>query len=398
MFHSAGQIAQNAAGIQVHATIVNNRQKRYRCLSCNQKVFLRQGRKILKSGQPMTDHFAHSVKNVIKCSGYSGGEGIQHIAAKKCLADHIEKFRFIDQSCDSCDTPNPHYCFRFSKESWRIIVEGPIKGTGTGTKQRRADILIELKTKTDCIRLKPWYSIEVRHSHAVSMEKTQELHSVDCGIFEVLASDVLQFKDMLQDKPFYIRNVHSLCRVPWTCKTCMEVFSNERISRWLDYEEWYGYQWAYQDKLILETMSNEARLLKRKILQSRTFKSIECRNVIKFISEHKIFKVKCLDCREWIFHKYFHTFHASSPNIENEPWWHDAIRTDSFLARSNFKVTRQNYCDNCVHKCSNCGISRPLSVLRKYGLCMRCNTNDNWFDTRETLRLNTTHTYSDSDL
>ena len=265
-------------------------------------------------------------------------------------------------------------------------------------KPRRADILMTLRSKTGCILLKPWYSIEILHSHAVSEEKTKELHSVGCGVLEVLASDVLEFKNTLEeDKPFYIRNRHSLCRIPWTCKGCMEFFANERLSRWMEYETWYEYQWIYQDMLVAETMTDNARFLKRKALQSQNFQSIDSLQLINVNSKYKSGHKNCLHCKKWVLPALSHTFYSSNPNIENEPWWHEKILTDPWLKERTKPVQEQHYCKNCVHKCSNCEILRPLTVLRKYGLCMRCNTNDDFFDKREKRRLNTKRSLSDSE-
>jgi hypothetical protein len=371
--HSAGQIAENAAGYQIHATKASKAEQ-YVCQACKQNVILRRGKKILKNGQTMVTHFAHSVTNVIKCSGYTGGETLVHLEAKWCVADNIEEFRFIMQSCDICQVANTKSCVRFSKQAWIIAVEGQIAGTGTGKHPRRADVLIRLKTQTDLTVLKPLYSIEVRHSHAVSAEKTKELHSVNCDIIEVLAEDVLHFKDILQaDKPCYLRNVHNMGCIKWTCKTCMEQVATERAARWLEYEAWYTYQWINQDTIM-------ARSSKRKLLHAQNEQSTRSHKRKFFEVTSPKYERKCITCEEWIRHTHYTNFYSSGDNITNESWWHDAIRTNLYLANAKFKITRQCYCSNCVKKCLNCGVLRPLVALKK-GLCMRCNTDTDWFDT-----------------
>ena len=397
MLHYAGQIAENATGIQIHANMACRGDKHV-CLVCEQKVFLRKGRTIRKSGQMMKSHFVHSVKNVIKCNGYKGGETQEHLEAKKFVADHIEDFRFIYESCDSCHAQNPMHCVRFNKGDWTVRIEGQIKGTGLGTKPRRADILIQVKMKTDCIRLKQWYSIEIRHSHAVSVEKTKDLHSVGCGIFEILASDVLKFKDMLhENKPFYIRNVHSLCRIPWTCKACMEVVANGRTARWLAYEEWYDDQWVHQDALNAKVaqdlefslfiaardleISSElvVRAKKRKRLQAEAFQMIELVETTNFQKTLTKCVGKCVACHVWIRHENYLTFNATDVMTVSQRWWHDAIRNDDFLSNMK-KVNKMIFCENCIWPCLNCDTAQPLETLRRYGLCRFCNTDNDWFD------------------
>jgi hypothetical protein len=385
MLHCAGQIAENATGIQIHANMACRRDKHV-CLVCEQKVFLREGRTIRKSGKMMKSHFVHSVKNIIKCSGYKGGETQEHLEAKKFVADHIEHFRFIYESCDTCHAPNRMHCVRFDKEDWAVRVEGQIKGTGTGTKPRRADILIQVKMKTDCIRLKQWYSIEIRHSHAVSMEKTMELHSVGCGIFEVLAPKVLEFKEMSHEyKPFYIRNMHNMCRVPWTCKTCMEIVSNERMSRWIEYDEWYEHQWLTYD--ILKRMEVQYRhksdekalkVSQRKRMQAQAFQQLVSLKWIRYPKTLSKYVGKCVTCRAWICHSNYHTFHYDDLMTETELWWHDAIKNDDFLSNLQ-RVRKIVYCSNCVSSCFSCDTEQPVNVLQRYGLCRFCNTDDEWF-------------------
>jgi hypothetical protein len=373
-FHSAGQVAENASGNQVHARRAI-KGGIYACMGCKQKVVLRVGKKILKNGQTMITHFAHSVTNIIKCSGYQGGETVQHLDAKWCLADNIEDFRFIMQSCDTCEVPNPQYCIRFSKQGWTVVVEGQVAGTGTGDHHRRADVLVQMNSSTVSVRLKPWYSLEVKHSHAVSVEKTKELHSVNCGIIEVLAEDVLHFKDILQaDKPCYLRNVHNMGCIPWTCKTCMERVATERTARWLEYEEWYTDQWRNYDKIT-------ARSSKRKLYAQR-FESMPSPKKTKFEVTDRKLKIHCVGCNDWPKHYNYHTFWIGWEYITGqEPWWHDAVLKDAFLSKAKFKVNRLHYCNNCLGTCLNCASLLPRAALKNDGLCMRCNTDDCWFDT-----------------
>jgi hypothetical protein len=396
MSHSAGQIAENSAGVQVHANEAYKHEKHV-CVSCKQKVFLRRGKKVTKSGFPKINHFAHNATNVTKCSGYKGGETEQHLKAKKYVADNIDDFRFIDQSCDSCDTPNQAHCMRFSKDDWTVLIEGQITWTALGKgKPRRADILIQAKSKTDFIRLRSWYSIEIQHSHAVSMEKTKDLHMVGCGIIEVLASEVLAFKE--NDKPFYIRNIHSLCRIPWTCKKCVAVLAHGRMSRWLTYEEWYASQWVYQDVLNAKIaqdlefslfiaaqdlkISTElvVRTKKRKRLQAQAFQLMEFVETTKFQKTLTKCVGKCVACRAWIYHKNYHTFYATDDIMtKSERWWRDAVNNDDFLSNMRI-VNKMIFCKNCISQCLHCDTEQPIESLRKYGLCRLCNTDNDWFD------------------
>jgi hypothetical protein len=377
MPHSAGQIAENSSGVQVHANEACKNEKHV-CVSCKQKVFLRIGVKLTTNGVPRMKHFAHNATNVTKCSGYSGGETEEHLKAKKYVADNIEDFRFIDQSCDSCHTPNPMQCFRFNKDNWTVIIEGRIKGTALGKdRPRRADILLQAKSNTDLIRLKPWYSIEIQHSHAVSMDKTKALHMVGCAIIEVFASEVLNFKE--EDKPFYISNVHSLCRIPWTCKACMEVVANERIARWLEYEKWYQYQWVHQKRLVIETMSNEERSSKRRCLQAQAFQSMESIETEMFHNSLPKCVGKCVACHKWIRHENYHFFDALDLLTESEQWWRNAIRRDNFLMGMS-RVNKMIFCINCIRPCLNCETIQPVETLQRYGLCRLCNTDNEWFD------------------
>jgi hypothetical protein len=133
--HSAGQFAENSAGNLVHATPAKRRDK-YSCQKCKQRVFLKQGKLKLH-------HFAHAAFNIVKCSGYKGGETVEHLEAKWLLAKHIGDFRFVMQTCATCDSPNTANCVRFTTPQWRVTVEGKVPGTG-----RRADLLLRLDTTT----------------------------------------------------------------------------------------------------------------------------------------------------------------------------------------------------------------------------------------------------------
>ena len=390
-FHAAGQVAQNASGNQIHASRAI-KGGTYACMACKQKAVLRVGKKILRNGQTMITHFAHHVTNVIKCSGYTGGETIQHLDAKWCLADNIEDFRFIMQSCDTCNVPNTQYCVRFSKQGWTVVVEGQVAGTGTKKHPRRADVLVQMKSPTVSVRLKPWYSLEVKHSHAVSAEKTKELHGVNCGIIEVLAEDVLHFKDMLQldkscypqaDKPFYLRNVHTMGCIPWICKNCMELVATERAARWFDYDEWYNDQWQCHHNLMVKALRDMQlemdRPLKRKVLQTQSFELLESRKLAQFEQTEKKCVGTCKGCGKWILHKKYTAFFADGFMTDTEQWWWDTIRKDKFLA-AMYYVKKIIFCNNCVGPCLNCNFQQPIKVLEKYGLCHKCNADDKWFD------------------
>lgn len=183
--HSAGPFAENSAGNLVHATTARKKDA-HSCQNCAQKVFPRQGRVNLH-------HFAHCAGNVVKCSGYSGGETVEHLEAKWFLAWHLDDFRFVMQSCDMCGAPNKQNCVAFSTTAWNVDVEGKVPGTGT-SRARRADILLWRGAAAAAAvpgTLKTRYALEVRHSHAVSADKTRELRSVGCGVVEVSASAVL---------------------------------------------------------------------------------------------------------------------------------------------------------------------------------------------------------------
>jgi hypothetical protein len=380
MQHSAGHIAENASGNLVDATMAS-RSESYVCQCCKQKVGLRKGKTILKSGNMMVTHFAHSVTNVIKCSGYKGGETVVHLEAKSLLAKNIEDFRFVMQSCDTCETPNRQYCIQFSKEHWGVLVEGQVAGTGAvsdaggnvRSRLRRADVLVQMKDPTVSMRLKPWYSLEVKHSHAVSAEKTKDLHSVNCGIIEVLAEEVLHFKHIMEsDKPCYLRNRHTTGCIPWTCQKCMERVATERAARWLDYEEWYTDQWHRQDSIMRRTV-------KRKRVQGDSFQALKSRKPTRFINKCSKCQGRCVACKAWIYHKNFHTFEHDDTMTKTESWWQNAIRNDHFLSGLSF-VNKMNYCHNCVGRCFNCKCMQPLEVLTKYAICRLCNTDDCWFD------------------
>ena len=341
---------------------------------------------ITKSGVPMINHFAHNAKNATKCSGYNGGESEEHLEAKKYVADNIEDFRFIDQSCDSCDIPNKTQCVRFSKDYWRVLIEWQIKGTAVGKgKSRRADVLLQIKSNIHGIDiLKPWYSIEIRHSHAVSEDKTKALHRVECGIIEVLASDVLGLKG--EDKPFYIRNVHNLCRIPWTCKRCTEVVANERVHRWVAYEEWYKYQWVYQDRLIIGTRLDEERSLKRECLQAQAFELMGPFVRTVFRKTLPKCRGKCVACTAWILHENYCTFYADDYMADSEVWWWDAIRCNSYFRKKRI-VYKMVFCNNCIWPCLNCETIQPFKTLQRFALCRFCNTDNQWFDTHIQRRL-----------
>jgi hypothetical protein len=380
MQHSAGQMAENTSGNLVVATMAS-RSESYVCQSCKQKVVLRKGKTILKSGNMMVTHFAHSVTNAIKCSGYKGGETVVHLEAKWLLAKNIEDFRFVMQSCDTCQTPDRQYCIKFTKDRWGVLVEGQVAGTGAvsvaggnvRSRLRRADVLVQMKDPIVSMRLKPWYSLEVKHSHAVSVEKTKELHSVNCGIIEVLAHEVLEFKNILEsDKPCYLRNRHTTGCIPWTCQKCMERVATERAARWSDYEEWYTEQWHHQDSLML-------RASKRKRVQGDSFQTLKSRKPTRFENSTSKCQGRCVACKAWIYHKHFHTFEHDDTMTGTESWWRDAIRKDQFLSGLRF-VNKMKYCHNCVGRCFNCKCMQPLGVLTKYALCRFCNTSDCWFD------------------
>jgi Competence protein CoiA-like family len=253
MQHYAGRVAENQCGNLVYATLAM-RTVAHVCIECKQPVVLRKGKTVLKNGQMMVAHFAHKSTNVTKCGGYTGGETLEHLEAKWLLANNIQDFRFVMQSCDTCNAPNTEKCIKFNKDVWTVVVEGQIAGTGTGanarSRLRRADVLVQLNPQTKVVSMKPWYSLEVKHSHPVSAEKTKELHNVNCGIIEVLAEDVLEFKDIpASDKPCYLRNEHTLGCIPWTCAKCMQRVALQRAAIWIDYEKWYASKWVYQDAL-----------------------------------------------------------------------------------------------------------------------------------------------------
>jgi hypothetical protein len=391
MQHSAGNIAENVCGNLVHATLAS-KNIAHVCRDCKQPVILKKGTTVLKSGYVMKPHFAHSVTNIIKCSGYSGGETAEHLQAKWLLANNIEDFRFVLQSCDTCNAPNRENCIKFNKHDWTVVVEGPVAGTGgtatsldaTGrSRQRRADVLVQLKQPVVGSRLRPWYSLEVRHTHAVSVAKTKELHGVGCGIIEVRTECILRCKDLESDTPYYLQNEHNIDLIPWTCKRCMELVAYERSALWVDYENWYVHQWVYQDQIAAREERYRdiaiSRESKRKLLQARGFGLIQSHKRTRFEKCLKVCKGRCVACNAWIYHHRYHNFYADAPMTDTESWWRDAIMRSDFL-RNMTRVNKMVFCMNCVSRCTNCFHEQPVEVLERYGLCRLCNTDDAWFD------------------
>jgi Competence protein CoiA-like family len=398
MQHYAGRVAENQCGNLVYATLAM-RTVAHVCIECKQPVVLRKGKTVLKNGQMMVAHFAHKSTNVTKCGGYTGGETLEHLEAKWLLANHIEDFRFVMQSCNTCQDPNTEKCIKFTKDAWNVLVEGQIAGTGTGANAarrfRRADVLVQLKSQQKAVSMKPWYSLEVKYSHPVSAEKTKELHNVNCGIIEVLAEDVLEFKDIPEsDKPCYLRNEHTIGCIPWTCAKCMADVALERAAIWIDYEEWYDHQWMYQDALIRDTRLMRDRSSKRKVLQAQGFESTRAPKRTRF-EKTSPYWVKCVACHIWINRSNpYHTFNTYQLMTDEEQWWKDAIKNDEFLAGKHI-VKRMVYCMNCVGKCVHCNHTQPIEVLKKYGLCRLCNTDDDWFDRTENQKYNTENDWFD---
>jgi len=390
--HSAGPFAENSAGNLVHATTAR-RKDAHSCQNCAQRVFPRQGRVNLH-------HFAHCARNVVKCSGYSGGETVEHLEAKWFLARHLDDFRFVMQSCDMCGAPNTQNCVAFSTTAWNVAVEGKVPGTGT-SRARRADILLWRGAAAAAAavaaavpgRLKTLYALEVRHSHAVSTDKTRELRSVGCGVVEVSASAVLACRQT--DGPFYLPNQHTDGLVPWTCHGCMQALAAARAARWEAYEEWYTAMWAdlevvqAQDEAVRAherdaAQAGRGRRPKRKRLQHEAFSRLQLFHRTHFVKTQSKCRGRCPACRDWIYHRHYHEFHhtdegASGQLASEERWWRDTIANDDFLRRLP-RVKRLVFCGNCVARCHACQSIQPRKVLEQYGLCRLCNQDDMHFD------------------
>lgn len=206
-----GDLAENESGYLVHARVASKGRK-YTCPCCRRRVIPKQGTKL-------RHHFAHHAQNKTKCHGYSRGESAVHSEAKWFIAENVQDFRFVMQSCDAshCQTVNKQNCIRFDRVMWNVEVEGKIKDTGTtsssggASRRRRADVLLSPKPPVDNARLevfKKSYSIEVFASHAVSVLKTTELHKAGCGIIEIPATVIMGFKK--QTKRW---GLHTLLRV-----------------------------------------------------------------------------------------------------------------------------------------------------------------------------------------
>ncbi|KAJ1464376.1 hypothetical protein T484DRAFT_1758141 [Baffinella frigidus] len=342
MHHSAGYIAENPCGCLVHAKTAT-RSDAHKCVSCRQIV-------TLKRGPVNIPHFAHSVTNTVNCSGYKGGETIQHLEAKSFLANNINDFCFILQSCSLCNDHDKTNCVKFNRDAWKVTVEGNIKGT-----TRRADVLLQLRVSDIECTGPERYSLEVKHSNAVSTQKTIELDAVGCGIIEISCNKVMQYKHMIAtDKPWYIVNEHKICRIPWTCVKCIQ-----------------------QNAKHLQ--QNAERLQKRRVLQAQTYDLIECCERRNFKRTSNKCKGKCTECKAWMYHDNFHEFYYDDEMTRQERWWQHKIQNDDFLANQNF-VRKMVFCFNCVACCLNCGYEQPLEQLEKYGLCRRCNMEDTWFD------------------
>jgi hypothetical protein len=388
--HSAGQFAENSSGNIVHATLAKKRDK-YSCQKCKQRVFLKQGNVKLH-------HFAHAAHNVVKCSGYKGGETVEHLEAKWLLAKHIGDFRFVMQTCATCEAPNTANCVRFTTPQWRVTVEGKVPGTG-----RRADVLLRLDTTTNVTILKAMYSLEVHHSHPVTAAKTSELCSVGCGVVEVSATAALACKRT--EAPFYLVNEHTNGCIPWTCSQCMRALSAAHTARWIAYEAWYLDTWTNADAIIVaecelalqlcddddgaspHTLKRKAfeceassRVSRRKLLQREAFSYLQLFVPERFKKTRSKCKGKCPACHVWIYHSHFHEFHRDDVMTTEERWWDDIIANDAFLLRMWGGVKRLVFCDNCVAQCRSCKEIQPRAILQRYGLCRLCNTDDDHFD------------------
>ena len=372
--HSAGLFAEDSNGNLVHATGAK-KQDAHSCQKCKQKVILRQGKVNLH-------HFAHSVHNTIKCSGYAGGETVEHLEAKWFLARHLDDFRFVMQCCDTCGGRDVMSCVRFTTPLWEVAVEGKVPGTGT-SRARRADVLLRLGPAVVTSRLKALYALEVCHSHPVSSAKTRELRNVGCGVVEVAASTVLACRQ--SEGPFYLANQHTDGRVPWTCHGCMHTLAAARAARWIGYEEWYTTTWtnaggiAALERDAAQTEKEAPRRPKRKVLQVEAFSRLQLFQPTRFVKTQNKCKGRCPHCCDWIYHSHFHEFHHTDRVTSRESWWRDTIDDNDFLSRL-WHVKRLIFCDNCVARCQSCKTPQPRAVLEQYGLCRLCNQDDMYFD------------------
>ena len=390
--HSAGQFAENSAHNLVHATTARKRDK-YSCQSCEQRVVLKQGKVNLH-------HFAHSVHNVVKCSGYAGGETVEHLEAKWFLARHLDDFRFVMQLCGTCGARNTGSCVAFSTTAWNVVVEGKVPGTGS-SRARRADVLLRLSTAAVTRRLKALYALEVRHSNPVSADKTRELRSVGCGVVEVSASAVLDCRQT--EVPYYLANQHTDGLVPWTCHGCMQELAAARAARWVAYEEWYTAMWANmevveaQDEAVRAherdaAQAERERRPKRKRLQCEAFSRLQLFRPTRFVKTQGKCTGRCPHCSDWMYHSHFHEFRHTDKVTSEESWWRDTVDSSDFLSRM-WHVKRLVFCDNCVARCHSCTTPQPRAVLEQYGLCRLCNQDDTYFDSarkqRERMNMNT---------
>lgn len=193
----------------VYATVAKkSTEAPYACIECNNVL-------ILKQGKILTPHFSHKGNSSIErtCSGGIKGESKEHLEAKTILCELNQACEFISK-CQTCMVSNlTTYQIDMLKNHYAVEEYKYDK--------YRIDVCIKDK-KDDSIVL----FVEVKHKHAVPLEKSNFLSSQVFPWIEVEAQDILDCKEPNTDN-------HNIIQIPYIskvdCDKCISIVQEKKL-------------------------------------------------------------------------------------------------------------------------------------------------------------------------